>query len=141
MGKGRNMEETKRTGTESDSPEVRGEGLPSESDSPPGEEGVSRRAALAVQSALELMSERDRAIFHAGILYGSAKQMGDMGEQHRRNWNALNRTANATLAQCVNALEPIPVDASKRPAPKAKQRGEAAGKRLRKALGVLLGLD
>ena len=96
---------------------------------------------MAVQQALEHMSERDRAIFQAGVLYGSAKQMGDMGEQHRRNYNALNRTANGVLAQCVNTLQPIPVDNSAAKEPEAKERGHAAGKRLRKALLALLGQE
>lgn len=137
MGESRNMEEKKRIGPEGHQQAVRGTQVPGASDGPPGEEGVSRGAALAVQRALERMSERDRLVFHAGILYGAATKMGEVGEQHRQNWNALNRAANAALVECTAVLGKIPVKGE----PPATVAGKEAGRRLRKAVLTLLGRD
>lgn len=134
MGKSRNMETQTRPGTKGSAEDVRQEAVPSPSGGKEAAEGLPRGDSVALRDALGQLTERELAIFNAGMSAGAGQQLSQIVQQHTAFVKAATDQANARSTQVLKMLQSLPaagaVSNGARAGAELGRRVVAAGKAL-----------
>lgn len=132
LGEGRDMETNGRTDPTGDREKVRGEQVPSAGNSSGEASGLSSRIQVEVSEALGGLTDREREIFHAGVLYGAAHAATQGIEQLSKVTASASRAATANAAASLTALQGA---ANHAPPTKSAEWGARLGGACRRILG------
>jgi hypothetical protein len=85
---------------------------------------------MALPEALAALTERERAIFDAGVSAGAAQQLHQIAMQHSLFVKATVEQTGAARAQALKALSSLPTSNGARAGAELGRRVVAAGKAL-----------
>ena len=121
-------------GPEGGTQDVRAQGVQGPGNDVPQAQGQPGAGVVEMPAAFGALTERERAIFDAGMNYGAARMLHDMAEKQHAFVTALRLQTKGRQVHGAQMLENLPEDKTE-----AARLGEETGRRLRGAVDALIG--
>jgi len=131
---GTNRDAQGASGSEGGSQNMRSQEVSNQGGGLDGEKGQRGADGVEVPEALSNLTERERAIFNAGMAMGAARMLSDVAEQHANFTNQARLQIATRHTQGLELLEKLPPHKST-----GSLKGEEARRRIGSAVGALFG--